>query len=99
VELSSVIPAEAGIQVEVAYAGPEPVVVLISVPPGTTLRQAIARAGLLERFPEIDLARCGVGVFGQTRGLDEPVASGDRVEIYRPLLQDPKERRRRAARR
>jgi putative ubiquitin-RnfH superfamily antitoxin RatB of RatAB toxin-antitoxin module len=86
--------------VEVAWAGAgAPVVVALAVPPGTTLRQAIARSGLLERYPGIDLARCGVGVFGRARGLDEPLTAGDRVEICRPLPQDPKERRRRAARR
>jgi putative ubiquitin-RnfH superfamily antitoxin RatB of RatAB toxin-antitoxin module len=94
VELSGALP------VEVAFAGAgTPVVVALSVAPGTTLRQAIARSGLLQRCPAIDLARCGVGVFGRARGLDEPLTAGDRVEIYRPLPQDPKERRRRAARR
>ena len=97
-ELGAVIPAKAGIQIEVAYAGPEPVVVALTVAPGTTLREAIAQSGLPRRYAELDLARCGVGVFGQARGLDEPVAAGDRVEVYRPLPQDPKERRRRAAR-
>lgn len=86
--------------VEIAWArAGAPVVVALEVVAGTTLRQAIACSGLLEHYPEIDLARCGVGVFGKARGLDEPVAAGDRVEIYRPLPQDPKERRRRAARR
>jgi hypothetical protein len=94
VELSATVP------VEVAYArAAAPVVAALRVAPGTTLRQAIVRSGLLERCPEIDLARCGVGVFGKARGLDEPVAAGDRIEIWRPLPQDPKERRRRAARR
>ena len=83
--------------IEVAYAGPEPVVVRLEVAPGTTLREAIAQSGLARRCA-IDLGRCGVGVFGQARGLDEPVAAGERVEVYRPLPQDPKERRRRAAR-
>jgi putative ubiquitin-RnfH superfamily antitoxin RatB of RatAB toxin-antitoxin module len=87
------------IRVEVAYARPEPLVIALHVAPGTTVRGAIEASGLLARCPEIDLARCGVGVFGRARGLDEPVAAGDRVEIYRPLAQDPKERRRRAARR
>lgn len=84
--------------IEVAYAGAgAPGLVALTVVPGTTLREAIARSGLLQRHPEIDLSRCGVGVFGRARGLDEPVAAGDRVEIYRPLPQDPKERRRRRA--
>lgn len=88
------------VQVEVAYArAGVPVVVGLLVAPGTTLRQAIARSGLLQRCPEIDLARCGVGVFGKARGLDQPVAAGERIEIWRPLPQDPRERRRRMARR
>lgn len=98
-ELGSVIPAEAGIQVEVAYARPAPLVISLSVAPGTTVRGVIEASGVLARCPEIDLARCGVGVFGRARGLDEPLTAGDRVEIYRPLKLDPKERRRRAARR
>ena len=83
------------LKIEVAYAGPgDPVVVALEVEPGTTLRAAIERSGLA-----VDLKRMGVGVFGRARGLDEPVAAGDRVEIYRPLPVDPKEvRRRRAAR-
>lgn len=86
--------------VEVAYArAPSPLVIALDVPAGATLREAIARSGLLEQCPEIDLARCGVGVFGRARGLDERVADGDRVEVYRALPQDPRERRRRAARR
>ena len=82
-------------KIEVAYAGPgEPVVVTLEVEPGTTLRAAIERSGL-----EVDLARMGVGVFGRVRGLDELVAAGDRVEIYRPLPVDPKEVRRNRAKR
>jgi uncharacterized protein len=87
------------IGVEVAWAGAEPVVVALQVAPGTTLRGAIEASGILARCPGIDLARCGVGVFGKPRGLDEAVLPGERVEIWRPLPQDPKERRRRAARR
>lgn len=86
-------------RVEVVYArAGEPLVVTVEVEQGTTLRGAIEQSRLLERCPEIDLARCGVGVFGRQRGLDEPVGEGDRVEIYRPLPVDPKERRRRATR-
>lgn len=89
----------ARLAVEVAYArAPAPVVIALQVPEGATLREAIERSGLLRQCPEIDLARCGVGVFGRSRGLDERVADGDRVEIYRPLPLDPRERRRRAAR-
>lgn len=87
------------IAIEVAYARPgEPLVVALEVEPGTTLRGAIERSGLLQRCPDIDLAKMGTGVFGRARGLDEAVAAGDRVEIYRPLPVDPKEVRRRRAR-
>lgn len=87
------------IAVEVAYAGPgEPLVVALEVASRTTLRGAIERSGLLERCPEIDLAKMGTGVFGRARGLDEPVAAGERIEIYRALPVDPKEVRRRRAR-
>jgi putative ubiquitin-RnfH superfamily antitoxin RatB of RatAB toxin-antitoxin module len=86
------------IEVACARAG-APLVVALEVAPGTTLRQAIAASGVMSQCPELDLARGGVGVFGRARGLDEAVAAGDRVEVYRPLPQDPKERRRRVARR
>lgn len=89
----------APLEVEVVYARPRAChVVALKLAPGTTLREAIARSGLLERFGEIDLAACAVGVFGKIRGLDEAVEAGDRIEIYRPLTADPKERRRRQAR-
>lgn len=90
---------EAGIRVEVAYALPEEQVILsLQVPPGTTVEQAIQRSGILERFPQIDLARQKVGVFSQVVGLEHPLRAHDRVEIYRPLQVDPKEMRRKRAR-
>ena len=83
------------LSVEVAYVlADRAAVVKVEVAAGTTLRQAIERSGVLTKFPEIDLARSKVGVFGKLRGLDEPVEAGDRVEIYRPLTMDPKDRRR-----
>ena len=86
-------------EVEVVYALPgQAALARVELLPGATLREAIERSGLLARFPEIDLARSRVGVFGRVRALEEPVAAGDRVEIYRPLAADPKERRRRRAR-
>ena len=91
-------PRRLAVEVAVARAA-APLLVAVELPAGATVRDAIERSGLLARCPEVDLARCGVGVFGRSRGLDEPVADGDRVEIYRPLPQDPKElRRKRAAR-
>lgn len=66
--------------------------------PGATLEQVIRASGILERFPEIDLSRQAVGIFGEIAALGDPVRDGDRIEIYRPLLMDPKEVRRKRAR-
>ena len=94
------------INVEVAYALPQKQVLkALAVAPGTTALQAIEHSGILQDFPEIDTNSDSIGVFSQvlgTKGLDEPaqyqLQSMDRVEIYRPLIADPKEvRRRRAA--
>ncbi len=91
---------EAGWRVEVAYATPSrQEVVEVMIRPGSTIEQVIRESGLLERFPGIDLARSRVGIFGEIASLRDPVRDGDRVEIYRPLLADPKEARRRRARR
>ena len=84
--------------VEVAYAlAHEQAVVQLEVEADATLRRAIERSGLLERYPEIDLRIMRVGVFGKVRGLDEAVRSGERIELYRPLAIDPKEMRRQRA--
>ncbi|HKK14129.1 MAG TPA: RnfH family protein [Gammaproteobacteria bacterium] len=87
------------IRVEVAYARPEEqVIVDLDVPAGTTLEQAVQRSGILERFPEIDFPKAKVGVFGKLNKPDYVLRPGDRVEIYRPLIADPKEvRKQRAA--
>jgi putative ubiquitin-RnfH superfamily antitoxin RatB of RatAB toxin-antitoxin module len=61
------------------------------------LGAAVNASGLLEEFPEIDLARNRVGVFGKLAGLDTPLQDGDQVEIYRPLRGEPKESRRKRA--
>jgi putative ubiquitin-RnfH superfamily antitoxin RatB of RatAB toxin-antitoxin module len=83
----------------VVYATPaaQPVIE-VDVPAGATVRDAISASGILTRFPDIDLARAAVGVFGERATLDDPLEENDRVEIYRPLLADPKESRRRRAR-
>lgn len=61
----------------------------LDVPDGSTLRDAILRSGLLAQFPEIDLERNQVGIFGKITKLDAPLADGNRVEIYRPITADP----------
>ncbi|HYN00611.1 MAG TPA: RnfH family protein [Aestuariivirgaceae bacterium] len=85
---------------EVAYALPEEQIVIeLQLPEGATVGEAIRASGMLARFPEIELTRIAVGIFGERAVLDDPLQEGDRVEIYRPLLADPKETRRRRARR
>ncbi len=93
--------AEGNIAVEVAYAlATVQRLVSLRVPVGTSARQAAELSGLAAEFPELDLMSCPLGIFGKvvnapsTRVLEE----GDRVEIYRPLIADPKEvRKQRAA--
>ena len=87
------------IQIEIAYAKPERQdVSTLKVEAGCTIRQAIEASGLLERNPEIDLAKAKVGIYGKLSKMDTIVRERDRVEIYRPLIADPKEvRKQRAA--
>lgn len=87
------------IRVEVAYALPEEQVIIpLEVATGTTAQQAIERSGILQQFMDIDLKANKVGVFGKLVKLDTVLRANDRVEIYRPLIADPKEvRRQRAA--
>jgi uncharacterized protein len=83
------------IEVALAYAKPEQQIVLpLKVPLGATLGEAIAISGITKRFPEIDLLKNKTGVFGRLRPLEYILHPGDRVEIYRPLVADPKEVRR-----
>lgn len=87
------------ILVEVAYALPQKQEVLsLKVKPGATVSQAIEQSGILADFPEIDLVSAKVGIFGKQAKLDAVLRDKDRVEIYRPLIADPKEiRKKRAA--
>ena len=89
--------AEASIRVEVVYATPDRQELHeLEVPLGTTVRAAAILSGMAERFPELNPAQCPLGVFGQLVSSPEirKLEAGDRVEIYRPLLADPKEVRR-----
>ena len=97
--MASADPEPSTIQVEIAYARPDGQAILaVEVPAGATLEQAILESHILERFPEIQLPTAKVGVFGKLSKLSAAVRPGDRVEIYRPLLADPKEvRKKRAA--
>lgn len=87
------------ITVEVAYALPEEqLIVPIKVETGTTAEQAIYASGIIKKFPDIDLSVNKVGIFGKATRLDTVLRHLDRVEIYRPLIADPKEvRKQRAA--
>lgn len=79
------------LHVEVCYALPSgQTIVSLTLPQGATMRDAIERSGLLQRFPELDMSRMKAGVFGKLRALDAAVEAGDRVEIYRALKADPK---------
>lgn len=84
------------IQIEVCYARPDTIFLeALRLAPGATLVQAVRASGVLARAPEIDLATCKVGIFGKLKSLDTVLRPRDRIEIYRPLLADPKEARRR----
>jgi hypothetical protein len=86
------------VNVEVAYAKPEEqAIVGLKMPEGATVEAAIKASRLLERFPEIGLSGINAGIFGVACKLDQPVREGDRIEIYRPLVHDPKEARRQRA--
>jgi putative ubiquitin-RnfH superfamily antitoxin RatB of RatAB toxin-antitoxin module len=87
------------IQVEVTYAKPERQdIISLKLPEGSTIQQVIEASGLLQRNPEIELAKAKVGIYGKLSRLDTVVRARDRVEIYRPLIADPKEvRKQRAA--
>jgi len=88
----------AEIHVEVVYALPDQQPILsVTLPEGATVEDAIRRSGVLETFPTIDLAVNKVGIFSKLVKLDEKVRDRDRVEIYRPLIADPKEVRRKRA--
>lgn len=93
------MPSQSEITVEVAYALPhEQLIVPVKVQAGTTAENAIYTSGIMNKFPEIDLAVNKIGIFGKATRLDTVLRQLDRVEIYRPLIADPKEvRKQRAA--
>ncbi|GKX53908.1 protein RnfH [Leminorella grimontii] len=83
------------VNIEVVYALPEKQFLKpLRVPQGTTVEEAIRMSGLLETRQDIDLAVNKVGIFSRAAKLTDEVKEGDRVEIYRPLIADPKELRR-----
>lgn len=88
------------ISIEVAFALPDKQIIIpIQVKVGTTVRVAIEQSGILKQCADINLSTMSVGIFSHKVALDTMVNAGDRIEIYRPLLIDPKQaRRKRAAR-
>ena len=83
------------LEVEVAYALPhQQFLRRLKMPSGSTVRQAIVQSGVLSKFPEIDLESVKVGIFSRPVDLDVLLNSGDRVEIYRPLILSPTDARR-----
>ena len=86
------------VNIEVVYALPDEQILLNrSVLAGTTVAEAIQASGVLDKHPEIDLASNKLGIFGKLTKADAVVRDKDRIEIYRPLIADPKEVRRKRA--
>jgi hypothetical protein len=86
------------IHIEVAYATPEKQVLLdLSVLAGTTVAQGIEQSAIRDEFPELNMDIKAVGIFSRKVPLDHVLREGDRIEIYRPLIADPKEVRRQRA--
>ena len=78
------------LRAEVVYCSPrETAVQSVRLSPGATVQDAIDRSRILERFPEIDLTKNKVGVYGSIAKLDKQIRQGDRVEIYRSITCDP----------
>jgi uncharacterized protein len=88
------------LSVTVVYALPEfATEIEVRLPAGATVADALARSGIAARHPEAHLEQCPVGIFGKRVDRQSTVADGDRVELYRPLIADPKESRRARAKR
>lgn len=83
------------IRIEVAYATPAKQTILaLDLPAGSSAEQAINASGILQVFPEIDLNKQQIGIFGTVCKAGQSLADGDRIEIYRPLAQNPMAARR-----
>jgi putative ubiquitin-RnfH superfamily antitoxin RatB of RatAB toxin-antitoxin module len=89
------------LEIAVVYALPQHAFIRsLRVAPGTTVGQAIEQSGVLASFPDVNLVTQPVGIYGKKKALDTVLRDQDRVEIYRPLVADPKDsRRKRAAKR
>jgi putative ubiquitin-RnfH superfamily antitoxin RatB of RatAB toxin-antitoxin module len=86
------------IRVEIVYAQPQrSIVKSLSLPPDALIADALKLAAMDENFQGVDLANAAVGIYGQVAGRERPLKNGDRIEIYRPLLEEPKLARRKRA--
>lgn len=87
------------LSIEVVYALPhEQIIMATDVADGATVQEGIEASGVLERYPELDIEAIKVGIFGKLTKLNATLHSQDRIEIYRPLIADPKAvRKQRAA--
>ncbi len=86
------------LQIEVVYGVPDKQTILvITIAPNTSVEQAIIESGILALYKEIDLSKNKVGIWNRAAKLTDELEDGDRIEIYRPLLADPKEVRKRRA--
>ena len=84
--------------VEVAFAkADQQLIIPVKLESGSSVQQAINESGILNQRPEIDLTKLKVGIFGKVCDLEKTVEHGDRVEIYRPLTQNPMDARRNRA--
>jgi len=92
------MPMAESIVVDVVYALPKTQeLVQLTLAQGSTVQQAIAASGLLQKYPEIDLSKNKLGIYGKLTKADVPLRARDRVEIYRALIADPKEVRKKRA--
>ena len=92
------MPSNPPLNIEVAYAEPgKQSLLAFQVACGTTAQQAVLQSALPTEFPHVDFAAAPIGIFGKKVKDSAPLREGDRVEVYRALLIDPKENRRRKA--
>ena len=90
--------SESVIDVEVAFAKSDnQLIIQVKLLPGSSVQDAINESGILNQRPEIDVTTLKVGVFGKVCALEKTLVQGDRVEIYRPLTQNPMDARRNRA--
>lgn len=84
--------SDSTITIEITYALPtKQTLISLTVVKGSTVQSAIDQSGLLQKYSDIDLTINRVGIWYKTTKLDTILKQGDRIEIYRPLIADPKE--------